>query len=427
MALLVAIATRIYAQPVEIRGRIIDKQTNQPVPEANITTEARGTGTASDAAGYFRIRVPSVPVVLRISHVSYGTTEFEVKTAPRGLLVISIRPAVVDVDEVQVTGERLRILTKQDPYSIQEFAIDQQVIWFLGCINNQANLKRLFVANLYGDTLASIPVRDAESLFQDVFNNVHLVCRDSAYQLFHPKGGNPIRLLYPSGKNHFLNIMGDIEVALGEKLVYTQEDPGTYSRIVYYIQENDSVCYKLAVITDTAEAGRRIAGAKIEYLMHKYNIPELFDMWQTISIYSKRGTQFDQIVRHHIPYELFVANKHLYLLNYLKDSLLVYDQEGKFNRALAVKFHQESVLNGDKYKNLTCLTDPVTQEVYILEQKMARWVLSPLNTATGKTGAEIQLPDYPAMEGINVYDNAVYFLYQEKLHPYYTRLYRYQL
>ena len=424
---MIALATGATAQTVEIRGRIVDKQTNQPVSEANITTDAQGTGTASDAAGYFRITVPSVPVVLRISHISYGTTEFEVKTAPRGLLIISIRAAVVDVEEVQVTGERLRILTKQDPFSIQEFAIDQQVIWFIGCINNQATQKRLFVANLYGDTLASIPVRDAENLFQDVFNNVHLICRDSAHQLFHPKEGNPIELLYPSGKNYFLNIMGDIEVALGEKLVYTREDQGSYSRIVYYIQEHDSLFHKLAVITDTAEAGRRIAGEKIDYLMLKYGIPELLDMWKTISRYTKQGSSSDPVARYHIPYELFVANKHLYLLNYLKDSLLEYNSNGTFTRALSVKFHEEDILWGDKYKNLTCLTDPVTQKVYVLEQKMTKWVLNPLNTSSGKTGAEIPLPDLPAMQGIDVYDNAVYFLYQEKLYPYYTRLYRYQL
>jgi hypothetical protein len=46
---------------------------------------------------------------------------------------------------------------------------------------------------------------------------------------------------------------------------------------------------------------------------------------------------------------------------------------------------------------------------------------------SGNADNPVRLPDYPGMTGICVYDGAVHFIYQERLHPYYSRLYRFQL
>ena len=126
-------------------------------------------------------------------------------------------------------------------------------------------------------------------------------------------------------------------------------------------------------------------------------------------------------------FELFHTNNDLYIINYLNDSLLCYSIDGKFVKGLPIKFHKEMFLPATDSQELTFLIDPISQNAYLLERYMTRWVLSQINLATGKKGTTIPLPDYSGMDGIYVYDNAVYFTYHEKLHPYYTRLYRYQL
>jgi len=414
-----------YAQNIEIRGQIIDKDSGKPVAEAHVITTA-GTVAVTGQSGNFTLIIPGTPAIIRITHVAYGTIEYHITTDPHGLLVIRIKRKITDLDEIQVRAERLQILTRKDQFSIQEFAIDRHVIWMLGFINNQANRQRLFLANLYGDTLASIPVRRAESLFQDVFNNVHMVFKDSVYQIFHPKG-DQIEFLYAMEKNRFFSIMEEIALAFNHKLVYSKELPGSFSCRIYFIQQDDPVQHQLAFMTDTLERNRQITTNKIDRLMAIYKIPELANMWKTIGRYTKRGTKFDAVIRHQIPYKIFQANNNLFIVNYLKDSLLRYSPDGKFEQALSIDFHKETFLAGTDYKDLKFITDPITQKVYLLERYMARWVLKPLNPMTGKTGAMIRIPDFPGMTGITVYSDAVYFIYQEKLYPYYNRLYRYQL
>ncbi len=423
--ILIITATSIRAQDRKIQGQIIDKETRNPVVEAHVTT-TNGLVVVTDDSGLFELEIPKPPTVIRITHITYGIIEYQVDTSPKGTLVIQIEARTSNLDEIQISGERLRILTKTDNFSIQEFEIDQGVIWFLGHMNNQANRQRLFLANLYGDTLKSIPVKRAQSLYQDVFDNIHIIFKDSSFQLFNP-AGDSILFLYPIETTRFFNIMGDVLAAFNNKLIFKQEMPGSYAVKFYYLQQDDPVQHVLTVMTDTLEADREWVTNKKDRLMAIYRIPELANMWKTVLRYTKRGTKFDQVIRHHVPFELFHTNNDLYIINYLNDSLLCYSIDGKFVKGLPIKFHKEMFLAGTDYKDLTFLIDPISQNAYLLERYMTRWVLSQINLATGKKGTTIPLPDYSGMDGIYVYDNAVYFTYHEKLHPYYTRLYRYQL
>ncbi|MFA6128394.1 MAG: hypothetical protein WC699_13920 [Bacteroidales bacterium] len=419
------IVAPVFSQTIEIRGLLIDKITGQPVSEAHVTSST-GKVAVTDGSGHFTLSIPGIPETIHITHVSYGILQYPVTKKPVGPLVILISPAVTTLDEVQISGERMRILTKKDQFSVQEFVIEEGVIWFLGFINNQAGLQRLFLANLYGDTLASIPVKQADKLYHDVFHAVHIVFKDTVYQLYHTEG-NQIEFLYPMATEPFFSLMGEIELAIDQKLIYSKALNGRSSRCVYYVQKDDPVRYQLAVLQDTIEAGQQRVAQKMDPLMVYWNIPELENMWTSIYRYNKRGTRFDKVINRPVPYEVFQANNDLFIINFFKDSLLVFAADGKFKQAIPIDFHKETSADGVMYKKLTCLTDPVTQKVFVLEKHLSSWALSALNTTAGKTEQPVHLPDFPGMDGLCVYDNAVYFTYQEKVHPYYNRLYRYQL
>ncbi|MBT4410246.1 MAG: hypothetical protein HOC82_10430, partial [Bacteroidetes bacterium] len=277
--ILIITATSIRAQDRKIQGQIIDKETRNPVVEAHVTT-TNGLVVVTDDSGLFELEIPKPPTVIRITHITYGIIEYQVDTSPKGTLVIQIEARTSNLDEIQISGERLRILTKTDNFSIQEFEIDQGVIWFLGHMNNQANRQRLFLANLYGDTLKSIPVKRAQSLYQDVFDNIHIIFKDSSFQLFNP-AGDSILFLYPIETTRFFNIMGDVLAAFNNKLIFKQEMPGSYAVKFYYLQQDDPVQHVLTVMTDTLEADREWVTNKKDRLMAIYRIPELANMWKT--------------------------------------------------------------------------------------------------------------------------------------------------
>lgn len=418
------IIQQTYGQ-TNLKGQLINKNTGEHIIGAHITSE-NGRITLSDETGQFEFLHLKTPTRLRITHVAYGIIEHLLDSIPSGLLVIRIEPDVSKIEEVQISGDRLRILTKKDQFSIQEFAITNGLIWFIGHVNNQANRQRLFLANLYADTLASISINRAESLYMDVFHNIHLVLKDTVYQLFSPQGES-IELLYPIAKEQFFSIMADIEAALNNKLVFSEHNRRNHSRKIFYIKENDPVRYELTIISDTLEASRIKADEVRDMLARKYVIPELYNFWTTVRRYTKKGTKFDEVINNQIPYEIFNSGEDLYVLNFLKDSLLQYNKFGKFEGAAKIDFHKEKRLGDFDYKELTFLPDPISNKVFLLERYIASWVLSPVNLENGKVDPRIMIPNFPGMEGICVYNNAVYFTYHEYLYPYYTRLYRYQL
>jgi hypothetical protein len=408
-------------QTYTIRGRIIDETTKMGIADAHISSAA--SYTITDSAGYFRLSVKTLPVTLKISHISYGTFEQVVTGITKEVLVISIRQEVTNLDEVQVSGKRLMILTRSEPYSVQEFEIGQKMIWFIGMINNRPDQKRLFLANLFADTLCSIPVSGQVSLYRDVFNNVHLVEKDTVYQLY-TSGKDGIGLLYPYETGSFFKMMDGCELALDQKLVYVRRSPDLSGTQVFYIRENDPVKHVLASMVNSTLNMQRRTAAKIDSYVIRWGRPELIDIWSTIYRYNKRGTRFDRVVNPPVPASVFRNDRNLFIINYLKDSLLKYSLEGEFLGAMTIGFHKEEFYTDERFRKLKFFTDPYSHRVYMLENLTGRWILEQLDPDRGVVIRTIPLPDYPGMERIQIYDNAVYFLYQEKTFPYYSRIFR---
>ena len=91
------------SQDFEISGKIIDAESKQAIPFANIALKEIYKGTASNALGEFSFKIDSLPVVLVISHLSYEPLEIEVKdTEP---LTIALTPGKLLLDELVIKGQ----------------------------------------------------------------------------------------------------------------------------------------------------------------------------------------------------------------------------------------------------------------------------------------------------------------------------------
>lgn len=405
-------------QEAVIKGTVIDKKTRQPVVAANLVLPD-GTGAYSMDEGRFSLKIPDFPVVIKVSHISYGSTEIVLNYAPKSELVIELDELVGEIGEVQITAKRLRILTEREDFSIQDFAFDNENLWLLGYTNNQGSKGKLWLANWFGDTITSVPVKGAESLYRDVFGSVHLVLRDSVYQLY--AEGRNILLPWSVERTDFFRIMDPICARFAEKLVYSDIDLYEQLARVYYRSEDMPGPQLLTIVED--QPGR--LDRKLEQ--------KVGSMWT--SFYGKypvkSGTKVSAIMENPIKVPVFSWKDTLFVINLYKDSLLSYGPNGKFKRAVPFNYCRDVILGGIdggvRYKNIAAQADPVGRGLYLLEHKKTTWTLFPLHTQTGKVSQPVNLPEYPDMYGITVFGNAVYFLYPEKKYPYYVRLYRYQL
>lgn len=96
---LCTLATLAQAQQVVVKGRVVDEK-GQPVAYANIGLPGNEPGTATNEAGEFNLRVPSLPQKLTIVSMGYTTTTVEVRTI--AALTVVLPASTVALPEVRV-------------------------------------------------------------------------------------------------------------------------------------------------------------------------------------------------------------------------------------------------------------------------------------------------------------------------------------
>lgn len=412
----------------DLSGLIIDRESNQVIEGAHVLL-ANGRASVSNAKGQFTIKLDELPVILRITHVSYGQSEIKIDKWPEGLLAIRLEKMTSQLGEVQVSGERMSILTKDDDFSLTDFAFDQNNLWMLGNLNKNPRLERLWLANQFGDTLRSISINKADSLHCDVFGNVHLFANDSAFQLYgHP---DTIVIVDALSRMRFKQLISPIREYYSDKLVYQKYLPNQEGLHSFYYSSNDSVPRFISCTRDTAgeylQEDEYVYGYCASAVLAIALCDKPMVKLGMILAMQQRRRDKESVMYRNIEAPLIGTNRNLYLLNMYKDSLLAYNASGTFIGSKPISFHKELRLLGVDYKDIELMHDYSTDRVYCLERKIDGWFLNPLDTNTGKLLPQIPLPDYPGMTGITVQNNAVYFLYYEKHFPYFTRLYRFQI
>jgi hypothetical protein len=284
--------------------------------------------------------------------------------------------------------------------------------------NNIASKCRLCLSDSYGDTLNSIEINDPAKLFKDVFGNVHLELKDSVFQLYSPDQQS-IYFIYGEDREAFHRFTDPFIAGFGEKLVSCRYNKQDENVVIGYYDPLKPGFQFLTQISDSLERIRKEYERK----------GPLGSMWLDFkrSRYWMPNTKVAHIYESYVKVPLFTLNDTLFVLNTSKDSLLRYTPDGKWAGAVPVRFHKDTLALGIDEKNIQFLTDNSTNKCLILERQTKGWTISRLNINTGNLDKRILLPDYPGMTRITFYQNAIYFLYDQKYYPNYVRLYRYQL
>ncbi|MFQ6616400.1 MAG: TonB-dependent receptor [Fidelibacterota bacterium] len=96
--------TLLTAQPIVLVGTVRSQATHTPVPYANVEVEGTDLGTATSPGGMFELKVPRLPIMLKVSHIGYADEEIEVSSTRIG--TVFLKPTVLTGEEVLVTATR---------------------------------------------------------------------------------------------------------------------------------------------------------------------------------------------------------------------------------------------------------------------------------------------------------------------------------
>ena len=72
---------------IEIEGKILDKETKEPIPFANIYNKNLGKGTIINSDGYFRILINEATDTVTISFIGYKEQTIKIKADKKNYLI----------------------------------------------------------------------------------------------------------------------------------------------------------------------------------------------------------------------------------------------------------------------------------------------------------------------------------------------------
>jgi hypothetical protein len=96
-----------WAQTGEIRGQVIDSNTDGPLPGVSVVIQGRNVGAATDANGEYVIAAaPTGEYTLQASFVGYGSQQRTVQVEADEVVTVNFElvPDKVGLEEVVVTG-----------------------------------------------------------------------------------------------------------------------------------------------------------------------------------------------------------------------------------------------------------------------------------------------------------------------------------
>ena len=88
-----------------VRGRVLDAQTGESLPSANIRIEGTWRGTITNADGAFEIALPDVPAELAFRYIGYASERRTIPDRSVRDIEIRLQPAAIQMPEIVVTDE----------------------------------------------------------------------------------------------------------------------------------------------------------------------------------------------------------------------------------------------------------------------------------------------------------------------------------
>ena len=105
-----------------IKGRVFEKENEEPIPGVHLVVLGTGRGTATNAEGDFVLKIFSFPAQVRVSAIGYQTQSLTLNN-PDTVLLIALAEESIQLDEVIVSASLREQRYMESPISIERFDV----------------------------------------------------------------------------------------------------------------------------------------------------------------------------------------------------------------------------------------------------------------------------------------------------------------
>jgi len=114
-----------FAETHEIKGKIIDKENQEPLIGATIYVEEFKTGTATDVNGSFLLKLPKGKYHLQISFIGYKTQHQQIDVTGRLQLVYNLEKESLHLQDVVISAEKSNENVTRTEMSVEKMKIQE--------------------------------------------------------------------------------------------------------------------------------------------------------------------------------------------------------------------------------------------------------------------------------------------------------------
>ncbi|MBI9037450.1 MAG: carboxypeptidase-like regulatory domain-containing protein [Bacteroidales bacterium] len=406
----------IYSQSnsARIYGKISDSNTGSTIKNVNIRIKGTNIGSVSLTNGHYSINVNDFPATVIFSHVGYEKYYLKINYQISQKQNIKLKPLTVELEEFSVSSEIVKNILKNKPLHISDYEFYENNILLLAYKNRKLSKARIILVDHYGDTVSGLNVRKPEKFYKDCFDNVHLICRDTVWQIYFDS--KKLQLLYPVNPEKFELTMKNCVEESGDNVYFM--DYAYHNQVLQYYYYNRK--------TDEAKTLRLIGDERAIEMVDDFDgyIQSLINSGvRSIGAYIR----FDEMC---MIDPIFVPLKKIgdtiCIFNYVNSVLEFYDHDGVMLCETPVDFHN------NKHWVEDIFVDEVSNKVYTFFKREGISYLHEINLENGTLGKEIIIPDFPFVSKIQINNNKVFFLYTEKSNIYkkyngYRKIYKMQI
>jgi hypothetical protein len=206
----------MYAQKAAIHFTVTDKATGEPIGLCFVVVQGKKASAQSDEKGAVEIKATSEDTLV-IFQVGYFLQKKNVAQIVADGNSVQLVPKSRMLDEVTVKADRTDTLQNDNPYFFLDFDFYDDFI--LALVNKGKKFNTLWLLDLNGDKITEKQLSiKAESLFRDCFGNIHLLAKDSIYQVYY--NYRSLSLLKPYPISSYYNFLKPCECYSGTTYIF---------------------------------------------------------------------------------------------------------------------------------------------------------------------------------------------------------------
>ena len=394
----------------QFTGTIRDALTEKTIANASISL-VTSKGVTSWTNGYFEINIEEYPVTLTITHLSFHKREVIINSPVESGMNIFLEPKTVDLAEVAVYGKRLKRYYEKKNFYVVDFDFIDNNICLIGFENKQLNKGKVILINSIEDTLAYLNVNQPKRLYRDAYDNLHLITKDSIFQLFY--NAPRFHQLFPTHQEEIPYEFFQMKFIEENKFLFKSISPRDQAHEYFVIDtllKTTEILKKInsyemagarSITANMARPERRIpgrAGGELSISMME-SLRDVYEMY----VYDI------SIISFPVHSQMFRVENGFVLID------MVNNQINHYTSAFEPVKTVRSRLPKHKIRQKIVIQDSKTGKIYWIYYKGSKVLLGEIDLNSGQIVHNLETPSMPFIENVKIRNGTIWFTYQPRL------------